>query len=363
MRALPARTIAARVRVMRVPALAFLALAATGGAYRADSRPQPEPAPPGGSAIESVAIPGAPSGGLFLDYLAVDRPRGRVWIPAGGTGSVVVIEAKSGEVHRIEGFKTAQVERRGTTFNVGPSSATVGDGVVYVGNRGDTSVCAVDAKTLARAGCATLPGSPDGVAFVARTKEVWTTTPRDRSIVVIDVAAPKAPKVAGSFELPGDPEGYAVDDAHGVFYTNLEDKDKTLAIDVASRKVKATWEPACGERGPRGLALDAAGKFLMVACTDHVEVLDTGDGRIVGKVDTGEGVDNLDYVPKTRTLYAAAGRAGTLTVAHLDERGVLTRTVSVATAKGARNAVATEGGTAFIGDGPEGRIVIVKLGR
>src|SRR5262245_48045361 len=176
--------------------------------------------------VTSVALPGAPAGGLFLDYLAIDRARGRVWVPAGGTGTVAVIDAKTGDLKTVEGFKTQEIERNGTKRSVGPSSATVGDGVVYVGNRGDSSVCAIDAAALTKLGCVTLPGSPDGVAYVAKSKEVWVTTPRDQSIVVLDASNPKAPKVAGSFKLEGDPEGYAVDDAHGLFFTNLEDKDK-----------------------------------------------------------------------------------------------------------------------------------------
>jgi DNA-binding beta-propeller fold protein YncE len=329
--------------------------------------PPPATAPPStGQAytVSAVALPGAPTGGVLLDFLAVDRGRERVWIPAGGTGSVVVIEAKSGQVHSVPGFATAEIERRGVKRTVGPSSASLGDGVMYVGSRGDSSVCAVDAATLAKAGCVTLPGSPDGVAYVARTKEVWVTTPRDQSIVILDVSSPGAPKIAGSFKLEGDPEGYAVDDARGVFYTNLEDKDRTLRIDLTTRKVTATWNPACGEDGPRGLALDPAGRFLMTACTDHVEVLDAGrDGRILSKLDTGEGVDNLDYLPATRSLYAAAGRAGTLTVARLDAKGGLVLTATVTTSKGARNAVAVEDGTAYMGDGPEGKVVIARPAR
>jgi hypothetical protein len=68
-----------------------------------------------------------------------------------------------------------------------------------------------------------------------------------------------------------------------------------------------------------------------------VEVLDAGkDGGILSKLDTGEGVDNIDYLPGRRSLYVAAGGAGTLTVAHLDEKGVLQRNAAGATAKGAR---------------------------
>lgn len=340
---------------MKALIVPLLMLAAHGSGAAADpGRP---------ASVASIAIPGAPAGGFFLDYLAVDRQHGRVWVPAGATGSVVVIEATSGKVRTVAGFPTAKLERRGRTFSVGPSSATLGDGVMYVGNRGDRSVCAVDAATLEKGGCATLPASPDGVCYVARTKQVWVTAPRDRSIVVLDVASAKAPKVAGSFALPGDPEGYAVDDARGLFYTNLEDADRTLAIDLVSRKIVATFEPGCGESGPRGLMLDPSGKLLMVACTDHVAVLETGKGRILATLDTGAGLDNLDYVPETRSLYAAAGRAGTLTIAHLGENGRLTRTATIATAKGARNAVATRDGTAYIGDGPEGKVVVVRPAR
>jgi DNA-binding beta-propeller fold protein YncE len=312
-------------------------------------------------AVESVAIPNAPPGGLFLDYLALDRGRGRVWVPAGGTGTTLVIDAKSLKVHRVDNFKTAEVERRGQKRIVGPSSASVGDGFVYVGNRGDSSVCAIDAVKLTRAGCVTLPGSPDGVAYVAKTKEVWVTTPRDQSIVVLDVSKPAEPKVATTFKLDGSPEGYAVDDAHGVFYTNLEDKDETVRIDLAAKKVTATWPAQCGEEGPGGLALDPSGRLLMNVCRDHVEVMDgNADGKVLSKLDTGEGVDAIDYVPSTRLLYAAAARAGKLTIAHVANDGALTVSATVDIAQGARNAVATDDGTAFVADGPDGKVLVVR---
>ncbi len=321
-----------------------------------------KPAPPAANPeVTAVALPGAPADGVMLDYLAIDRGRHRVWVPAGGTGNAVVIDTKTQGIDRVDQFPTKEVERRGQKRLVGPSSATIGDGFVYVGNRADSTVCAVNASTLARGGCVTLPSSPDGVAFVAAKKEVWVTTPRDKAISILDVSTPAAPKLAGSITLEGDPEGYAVDDKRGLFYTNLEDKDRTLRIDVATRKVTATWMPSCGEDGPRGLAIEPNGEWLMVACTDHVEVLAAGtDGHIVSKLDTGEGVDNIDYVAGRRLLYAAAGRAAKLTVAHLDEKGALTSSATVATAEGARNAVATEEGTAYVADGHEGKILVVR---
>ena len=50
----------------------------------------------------------------------------------------------------------------------------------------------------------------------------------------------------------GNPEGFAVDTMRHRFYTNLEDKDLTLAIDLKSHKTVATWKPGCGEDGPQG---------------------------------------------------------------------------------------------------------------
>ncbi len=318
-------------------------------------------APTAAADLTAVALPGAAAGGVALDYLAIDRARHRVWVPAGGTGNVDVIDTKTRELKPIEKFPTVEVERQGRKRRIGPSSATVGEGFVYVGNRADSSVCAIDAASLERAGCVTMPSSPDGLAYVALTHEVWVTTPRDNTIVVLDVSAPRTPKIAGSFKLEGAPEGFAVDDAHGVFYTNLEDKDRTLRIDVKTRKIVSTWLPACGEDGPRGLAIEPAQQLLVVACPDHVEVMDAGkDGRILSKLDTGAGVDNIDYLSSPRTVYAAAGGAAMLTVAHLDEKGVLEQTSQRPTAKGARNAVVTDDGDAYVAVGPEGKILVVK---
>jgi hypothetical protein len=47
---------------------------------------------------------------------------------------------------------------------------------------------------------------------------------------------------------------------------------------------------------------------------------------------------------------------------YLDPKGELEETEAQATAKGARNAVATEDGVAYVADGPEGKILVVRTG-
>jgi hypothetical protein len=112
------------------------------------------------------------------------------------------------------------------------------------------------------------------------------------------------------------------------------------------------------------LALEPAGRFLMVACTQHLAVLAAGsDGHVVSTLDTGAGVDNLDFLTGPSLVYAAGAGAGSLTIAHLDSKGGLRSTATVTTAKGARNAVVAADGTVFLADGPEGKVLVVHAER
>ncbi len=305
-----------------------------------------------------LPLPGGGPNGVGMDYLAFDARTGKVWVPAGNTGSVDVIDSKTDKIVRIEGFPTQEMERQGRKRVVGPSSATVGDGVVYVGNRGDFSVCAVDAVKLTRGTCGKLDTMPDGLAYVAATKEVWVTTPRDDTIRILDA---KTLRQKAKLTFEGQPEGFAVDGGRGRFYTNLEDKDRTLAIDVKSHKTVATWNPACGEEGPHGLALDETSQFLFVACSGGAKVLDAGhDGAILSTLDTGDGVDNLDYVPATHRLYVAAARAAKLVVAGVDAKGKLSVDAEVPTKPGARNAVVGKDGKVYVAHSQGSELIVVS---
>lgn len=317
------------------------------------------PTAPAGASLRvtAIALPGA-TGSVSLDLVAEDRVAGRVWIPAGETGSVDVIDEATGKVTRIEGFPTAEREGHGGKRVVGPSSATIGEGFAYVGNRANSEVCAVDAAQLTRGACVALASPPDGLQYVAATKEVWATTPKDKSITVLDASTPAKLAVKTKIALEGEPEGYAVDQARGVFYTNLEDQDKTLVLDARTHRVTATWPARCGSEGPRGLALDVAKGFLFVACTDQVKVVDVAHGGAqLSQLATGAGVDNIDYLDRSGTLYVAAGKVGTLTLAHVDDKGVLTLVVTTPTAPGTRVVVAGRDGTAYVADGKQGRVL------
>jgi DNA-binding beta-propeller fold protein YncE len=306
-----------------------------------------------------LPLPGA-TAPVSLDYIAYDRTHARVWVPVGDTGSVDVLDVASGSFTRVDGFKTAEREVRGKKRVMGPSAVAVGDGFAYVGNRATSEVCPIDSSTLKLGNCLKLPTPTDGVAYVASTKEVWVTTPRDQSLTVLDASTPDALKAKTTIKLDGAPEGYAVDESRGLFFTNLEDKNRTVAIDLKTHKPKgALWNPECGSDGPRGIAADVSRGFVYVACTDHVQVLDAAkNGAPLAKLDTGAGVDNIDWLETHRLLYVGAAKAARLTVVRIDDKGQPTVVAIGTSAEGARNPVADASGNAYLTD-PAGARVLV----
>jgi DNA-binding beta-propeller fold protein YncE len=299
--------------------------------------------------VRTLPLPDNNTGNVAMDYIVYDPATNSVWVPAGNTGAVDVVDAATGKVRQITGFPTREVTAGGNTRIVGPSAVSIGEGVVYIGSRGDSSICAVNSRSLARGACGHIDSTPDGVVYVPPTKEVWVTSPSDKSIRVLDG---KTLEQKGKLTFEGVPEGYAVDSKNGRFYTNLEDKDRTLAIDVKTQKTVANWDPSCGKDGPRGLAVDPMAGHLFVACTTLAKVLDTGhDGAVLSQVDTGEGVDDMNYSPSTHTLYVGAARAAKLTIAHVDKDGHLSVVAQVPTQAGARNGVVAKDGTVYMAHG------------
>jgi DNA-binding beta-propeller fold protein YncE len=199
---------------------------------------------------KSVPLPGV-NGPVTLDYIVYDHAHERVWIPVGESGSADIFDIGASSFQRVDGFATVPREVRGRKRMMGPSAAAVGDGFVYIGNRATSEVCVVDESTLVLGACVKLSAPTDGVAYVPPTKEVWVTTPKDRSLVVLDASQPDRLQPKLVIRTEGEPEGYAVDSEHGLFYTNLgrepyarvRHQDARLEEDVANgmRRRRASW--------------------------------------------------------------------------------------------------------------------------
>ena len=136
--------------------------------------------------------------------------------------------------------------------------------------------------------------------------------------------------------------------------TNYEDKNVTVAVDIASHDIKSTWPLQCSD-GPRGLV--ATDALVIVACTNGLEALDTRqNGRVVGKLDVGGGVDIIDIAGDR--VYVAASKAARLTVGRVDATGTLTSVETIATHPGVRNAVVDTRGRVYAVEPTRGALLV-----
>src|SRR5215472_5544775 len=244
-----------------------------------------------------LAIPGA-HGLVSLDYYVFDSTNHRLWVPASNTGSVTIIDTNTDQVTAITGFRTGQVDFMGKRPVMGPTSVTLGDGVAYVGNRGDSSVCAIDAHSLKLGECRPigsasqgLAAAPDAITYVAAVRELWVTrgvppmnVPSvDHAITVFDAYAPRELRPKEVIPLGASAEGFAVDNRRGRFYTSLEEHGETVGIDVQTREIVAHYHSGCDE--PHGLALDEVRGILFVACMARVVSIDVAhSGEVLGSI-------------------------------------------------------------------------------
>src|SRR5260370_9150934 len=111
-----------------------------------------------------LKLPGPP-GRIGMDYLAYDPQTHQVWVPASNTGRTMVIDSSTRKISTVDGFPTVTKDNRTS----GPTSATIGEGFVYVGNRADSSICPVEKKSLKLGSSLTLDSTPDGIPYLATT--------------------------------------------------------------------------------------------------------------------------------------------------------------------------------------------------
>ncbi len=193
---------------------------------------------------------------------------------------------------------------------------------------------------------------------VPNTREVWVTLPNINSLAVISSTTP-ALTVTATIKLEGSLEGYALDAKRGLFYTNLEDGNLTLAIDIKTRKVKTLSKLDCGDRGPRGVAVDSERNHIFVACTNGLRVLD-GSGKNLSTLGTGEGVDSIDYLPSSHTVLVASAQAAEVFAVEISAKGEATLKARYSSAAGCRTVLSSPG-VARLPDSRGHRVVRIDL--
>lgn len=303
----------------------------------------------------SIPIPGGEAG-IGFDDLRFSTALGRLLVPAGRTGSVVLVQPGEWRVTQIGGF-SAQKDFGGG-YDVGVTSADEGRGFLFATDRSALRLVVVDPADGRVVASTKLAGGPDYVRYVEPTGEVWVTQPDQERIEIFRLEGnPPKPVHDAFLAVDGGPESLVIDSQRGRAYTHLW-KGRTVAINVKNRGILAKWPNGC--EGSRGIALDEERDFLFVGCAEGRGVtLDAKTGKILGKVDTGDGIDLVGYSPRLEHLYLAAGKSGTLGIAAVSPTGSLSLLAEVPTVKGGHCVAADAAGNAYVCDPKAGRILVI----
>ncbi len=313
----------------------------------------------GAGSFTPVLLPGGSRGGIGFDDLTFANRLHRVLAPAGRTGKLDLVDPSTREIAPVDGFAAVEEQARG--HEQGTTSADEGGEWIFAIDRTTQRLDVVDPKQRKIVGAAPLGGSPDYVRWVEATREVWVTEPDSEKIEVFSVGAgnPPKPEHAAYIEIKDGPESLVIDKKRQRAFTHLW-KSTTLAIDLHTRAIVGKWRNGCA--GSRGIALDEARGFLFAGCAEGkaVALAIDHDGKLVGTIDSGKGVDVIAYSPSLMHLYVPGAASATLAVIGVAQTGELTALASVPTAEGAHCVTADDRGGAWVCDPQEGRLLFLK---
>lgn len=303
------------------------------------------------------AIPISNDGkGIGFDDLRCSPSLHRVLVPAGRTGTIVLVDPASHHTSVIKGLSANESYAGG--HGEGTTSIDEGEGALYATDRTSQQVVIIDPATSRVTARAALASSPDYVRYVALTREVWVTQPDAERIEIFSISAKRDALTHLAFiKIPGGPESLVIDSAGGRAFTHLW-TGSSLAIDLRTRAVVETWPNQC--RGSRGIAYDQRLRFLFAGCAEgKAVVLDAAHGgKVLASAPSGGGVDIIDYDSVRRHLYLPGAGSATMTTFSVGAKGTLTPLTTQATAKGA-HCVTTDGTDAYVCDPDRGRILVV----
>jgi hypothetical protein len=308
-------------------------------------------------ALAPLDLPGG-AGGIGFDDMRFSPMLGKVLVPAGRTGRLVMIDPRTRAIDAIEGFSVSDVSGHG--HGAGTTSADTGRGLLFAIDRNARAVDLVDPVAKRIVSSAKLAGGPDYVRWVEPLGEVWVTEPQLKQIECFHFEPGAAPRLtsAATIEVANGPEALAIDATRGRAYTHTW-TDTTMAIDLKRHAIVARWANGCD--GARGIALDEKRGFLFVGCEEGRAVaLDAGHGGTkLGSVATGKGVDIIAFSTGLSHLYVPGGDDATLTIAGVDAAGRLSVLGTSPAAPDSHCVAADDLGNAYVCDPGKGRVLIL----
>jgi hypothetical protein len=308
--------------------------------------------------VAAIALPGG-AAGIGFDDLMFDAGLGRVIAPAGRTGNLDLIDPATLAVTAINGFAAASQFDGGHDF--GTTSADAGGGLLFAIDRNASKVLVVDPARKVIVASAALGGTPDYLRYATLTRELWVTEPDTERIEVFAVPQGSSPVPAHVtfITVRGGPESMVIDGTRQAAYTHLWNGG-TVAVDLRSRAIRATWPNGCA--ASRGIALDEPRGLLFAGCAEgKAVVLDVAhNGSQLASLSFGSGVDVISYNPALAHLYLPGTTSATMGIIGVGAQGALVLLGTADIPSGAHCVVADNHGQAWVCDPAHGQLLLVK---
>lgn len=294
----------------------------------------------------SIAIPGG-AHGIGFDDIGFAPALGRITVPAGATGNLVLIDPTSDALTVIPGVSAPPTNHK--QRREGTTSAIEADGYLFASDHDPVAIVTLDPHSHAVLARTPLQSGPDYLRYVARTQEIWATEPGKQQIEVFKLTTTPQPKLTPetTIHIAGGPESLEIDNTRDHAFANLW-HSKTVELSLTQHKVLAEWPNTCAHS--HGIALDRANDHVFVGCGEgKVVALAAGDGgKVIASAKVGAGIDIISYSPKLHHLYVPGAKAETLTIFNVAASGALAPLATYQTAPHAHCVTNDDAGHVFV---------------
>jgi DNA-binding beta-propeller fold protein YncE len=173
---------------------------------------------------------------------------------------------------------------------------------VYVANSGGKNIAVVSSKDWKLERTISLDSTPCDLMLSPDSRRLWVGNRENRSISAVDLAG--GDKVV-SEDLNGSPAGLAFDSARRTILASLQDTAEVAAINPDTLNVVRRYKLAASQ--PTGIVVDEPARRLYVAVRHAIVSLDVDSGRELGRAAAPAGADSLWLDSSAHILYVASG--------------------------------------------------------
>lgn len=247
-----------------------------------------------------IPLPGAHGG---FDFLRVDSSANRL----------LLAQEKGNVAFNVFDLGTRKLVKRVPTSTTQDTAIDLKRDLYYVSGNDPHRMIIISRKTLRIVGTVPVPANTDLIAYNPLTGQIHESNDTAGEHWVINA---RTRKIVATVKYDGSGvEDLAFDPGYKHLYQAIKGTNMIAEVDATTNKVLHQW-PLAPDTGPHGIAIVPESNGLLVACAGKLVLMDRSNGKILDRVDTPQGVDQIAYDPHTHLTYLAS-KLGELAVVRL----------------------------------------------